>query len=126
MNPLNLAVYVYLMTQITNIYADFKKIEELVARGGLWVAVKYARGGSCVSFTPKKILEYAEFNDTIPVVLTLVKHVLKQLSDEGYLQVDNSRSIVRYQLCNKSKLWDLIKQSSGPEDVLKFLEEVTQ
>ncbi|GAB6943502.1 hypothetical protein JCM14467A_02840 [Vulcanisaeta sp. JCM 14467] len=124
MNPLNPAVYVYLMTQITNIYADFKKIEELVARG-LWVAVKYARG-TCVSFTPKKVLEYAEFNEAIPVVLTLVKHVLKQLSDLGYLQVDSSRSVVRYRLCKDSKLWGLIKQSSGPEDVLKFLEEVTQ
>ncbi|WP_243665762.1 hypothetical protein [Vulcanisaeta sp. JCM 16159] len=79
-----------------------------------------------MSFTPKKILEYAEFNDAIPVVLTLVKHVLKQLSDSGYLQVDSSRSIIRYRLCRDSKLWGLIKQSGGPEDVLKFLEEVTQ
>ncbi|WP_069807691.1 hypothetical protein [Vulcanisaeta thermophila] len=112
------------MTQITNIYADFRKIEELVARG-LWVAVKFARG-SCVSFTPKRVLEYAEFNDVIPVVLTLVKHILKQLSDEGYLQVDSSRSITRYRLCRDSKLWDLIKRSEGPEDVFKFLESVIQ
>ncbi|KUO79482.1 hypothetical protein B7L70_10535 [Vulcanisaeta sp. EB80] len=124
MSPLKPAVHVYLMTQITNIYADFKKIEELVARG-LWVAVKYARG-TCVSFTPKKVLEYAEFNEAIPVVLTLVKHILKQLNDEGYLQMDSSRSIVRYRLCRDSRLWDLIKQSGGPEDVLKFIEEVIE
>ena len=124
MSPLKPAVYVYSMTQITNIYADFKKIEELVARG-LWVAVKYAKG-TCVSFTPKKVLEYAEFNDAIPVVLTLVKHILKQLNDKGYLQVDNSRSIVRYRLCRDSPLWGLIKQSGGPEDVLNFIEKVIE
>nr|KJR71281.1 MAG: hypothetical protein TU36_08825 [Vulcanisaeta sp. AZ3] len=112
------------MTQITNIYADFRKIEELVSRG-LWVAVKYARG-TCVSFTPKKILEYAEFNEAIPVVLTLVKHVLKQLNDKGYLQVDSSRSIIRYKLCRDSKLWEIVKQSAGPEDILKFIEETIE
>jgi hypothetical protein len=107
---------------ITELYSDFKRVEELVARG-LWAAVKYARG-TCVSFTLKKVLEYAEFSETTPVLLTLVKHILRQLNDGGYVEVDDSRSIVRYRLCRDSRLWDLIKQSGGPEDVLRFLEEV--
>ena len=45
------------MSTKTELYKNFQLIEKAVAEG-LWTAVKYARG-SCVSFTPKKVLEYA-------------------------------------------------------------------
>ena len=112
------------MTQLTNIYADFKNIEEIVAKG-LWAAIKYARG-SCVSFTPKKILEYANADSgvTIPVVLTLVKHVLKRLSDMGLLEVDDSRSIVRYRVCKNSRLWEVAKSSNSPDSMFEIVKSV--
>ncbi len=113
------------MTQITNVYTDFRRIEELVARG-LWVAVKNAKG-SCVSFTPKKVLELAEFGeDATPVMLTLVKHVLTRLYEHGLLTIDDSRSVKRFRLCRDSSLWEVIKKSSEPKDVFKFITQFVE
>ena len=109
---------------ITPLHRDFKAVMKITALG-LWVAIKLAKG-NCVSFTSKKVLEYAEINNAIPVVLTLVRHILMQLHDKGYLQVDNSRSVRKYVVCRDSPLWGLIKQSGGPEDVLNFLEKVVE
>ena len=91
----------------------------------MWVAIKYARG-SCVSFTPKKILEYANADNavTIPVVLTLVKHVLRRLSDIGLLEVDESRSIVRYRVCKNSRLWEVAKSSETPDGMFEIVRSV--
>jgi len=111
------------MNQVSNVYTDFKRIEELVVRG-LWRAIRYARG-SCVSFTPKKILEYAEVDEAIPVVLTLVKHVLKQLSDKGYMEVDDSRSIVRFKICRESALWDVFKNREINE-AISFVDSIIE
>jgi len=110
--------------KITDLYRNFRNVLDVVSRG-LWVAVKIAKG-NCVYFTTKKILEYAEYDDAVPVVLTLVRHILMQLKEKNYLWVDESRSVRKYVVCSDSPLWRLIKQSGGPEDVFKFLEEVVE
>jgi len=103
---------------------NFKLVMNVTSRG-IWIAVKLARG-ACVSLTPKKVLEYAEFSDMRPVVLSLVSHILKQLSHKGYLHIDNGKNVTRYMICRDSPLWELIKQSGGPEDVLNFIERVVE
>ena len=108
---------------ITSLHGDFKNILKITAEG-LWALVKYANG-QCVFFTTKKILKYAEYDgDSVsPVTLSLIKHVLMQLIDEGYVQIDDSRKIRRYVLCRNSPLWSVAK-SGGPEDVFAFIEKV--
>jgi len=108
--------------KITDVYRDFKNVMEITARG-LWAMVKYAKG-ACVSFTTRKVLEYAECGSlATPVVLTLVRHILLQLHTNGYLQVDESRSVRKYVLCRNSLLWSIAKNGDGPEDVFAFIEK---
>jgi hypothetical protein len=108
--------------KITDVYKDFRNILDVVSRG-LWAMVKYAKG-ACVSFTTRKVLEYAESEFlATPVILTLVRHILLQLEEKGYLQVDESRSVRKYVVCKDSTLWNIAKNGDGPEDVLLFLEK---
>ena len=108
--------------KITDIYKDFKNVLDVVSRG-LWAMVKYAKG-NCVSFTTRKVLEYAECEFlATPVVLTLVRHVLMQLKEKGYLWVDESRGVRKYVMCRGSLLWDIAKNGDGPEDVFAFIEK---
>lgn len=106
--------------QLTNLYTDFKKIEVLVAEG-LWNAIKYARG-SCVSFTPKKILEYANVDEALPVVLTLVKHILEELVKKNLIEKDSTRSITRYRVCKTSELWRICKEADNLEKIIQLME----
>ncbi len=110
--------------RITPLHGNFKNILKITAEG-LWALVRYA-SGQCVSFTTKKILKYAEYDggSVSPVTLSLIRHVLMQLKEKDYLQIDDSRKTRRYVLCRDSPLWDLIKQSGGPEDVFAFIEKV--
>lgn len=105
-------------------YANFDKITSIVAEG-IWNAIKYARG-TCVSFTPKKVLEYANIKDTLPVVLTLVKHVLEELVKKGLIEKDTSRSITRYRICKTSELWSLCKETENSEKLLKLLKTIIE
>jgi len=108
--------------KITVMYKDFKNVIEITARG-LWAGIKYAKG-ACVSFTTRKVLEYAECEFlATPVVLTLVRHVLMQLKEKGYLWVDESRGVRKYVVCRGSLLWDIAKNGDGPEDVFAFIEK---
>jgi len=108
--------------KITDVYKDFKNVLDVVSRG-LWAMVKYAKG-ACVSFTTKKVLEYAECDFlATPVVLTLVRHTLLQLHEKGYLQIDESRSTRKYIVCKDSTLWHVAKNGDGPEDIYLFLQK---
>jgi len=108
--------------KITNVYKDFRNILDVVSRG-LWAGIKYAKG-NCTSFTTRKVLAYAESEFlATPVVLTLVRHVLMQLKEKGYLQIDESRSVRKYVVCKGSTLWHVAKNGDGPEDVFAFIEK---
>jgi hypothetical protein len=108
--------------KITNVYKDFRNILNVVSRG-LWAGIKYAKG-NCTSFTTRKVLEYAESEFlATPVVLTLVRHILLQLEEKGYLQIDESRSVRKYVVCKGSTLWRVAKNGDGPEDVFAFIEK---
>ena len=110
------------VTGVKDIYRDFKNVLDVVSRG-LWAMVKYAKG-ACVSFTTKKVLEYAECGSlATPVVLTLVRHIFLQLHEKGYLQIDESRSTRKYVVCKDSTLWRVAKNGDGPEDVFAFIEK---
>ena len=107
--------------KITDVYKDFRGILDVVSRG-LWAGIKYAKG-NCISFTTRKVLAYAECEFlATPVVLSLVRHVLMQLKEKGYLQIDESRKTRKYVVCKGSLLWDVAKNGEGPEDVYLFLE----
>jgi hypothetical protein len=56
----------------------------------------------------------------------LVKHVLKQLSDKGYMEIDNTRSVVRFRICRESGLWDVIRKNDDVNEVLNFVESVIE
>ncbi len=101
--------------------ADFHTVLRTVYMG-MEKIVKDARG-SCVSFTPRKVLEFGGVDTTIPVALTLVKHVLEKLVDAGYLDRDDSRAKVRYVLCKNSQLWHQLRR--GDAEAFKLFEEAT-
>jgi len=112
-----------LMDAITH-PTNFKVIKDTVARG-LWVAVKYARG-TCVYLSPSKVLKYAKSPETSnPAVRRLVRYVMDELVKNGYMDfMYTMKKEFIYCIHRNSPLWGLIKQSSGPEDVLNFLEKV--
>ncbi len=104
---------------------NFKVIKDTVARG-LWVSIKYAKG-SCVYLSPSKVLRYAKSPEVSnPVVRRLVRYVMDELVKYGYMDFmyrTTKRELI-YCVHRNSPLWELIKQSGGPEDVLNFLEKV--
>ncbi|MEZ0318459.1 MAG: hypothetical protein ABWK05_00490 [Pyrobaculum sp.] len=101
--------------------SDFKSVLKTVYQGMLKI-VGEARG-SCVSFTPRRVLEFGGVDTTAPVALTLVKHVLEKLVEAGLMQRDDSRARTRYVLCKNSPLWQKLR--GGDSDTLMILEEVT-
>jgi len=112
-----------LMDAITH-PTNFKVIKDTVARG-LWVAVKYARG-TCVYLSPSKVLKYAKSPEASnPAVRRLVRYVMDELVKNGYMDfMYTMKKEFIYCIHRNSPLWELIKQSDGPEDVLNFLEKV--
>ena len=106
---------------------NFNLIKDTVARG-LFIAVKYAKG-SCVYLTPSKVLRYAESPESSnPVVRHLVRYVMDELVEYGYMDFMYRTSKREFIYCvhRNSPLWALIKQSDGPEDILSFLEKVVE
>jgi hypothetical protein len=87
---------------------DFREVTKTVALG-LYKIVSEARG-NCVSFTPRRVLEFAGIDTTAPIALTLVKHVLEGLTAKGLVTRDDSRSKIRYIICrDRSPLWTPLK-----------------
>ncbi len=103
---------------------DFREIERWVSEA-LYRAINGAMG-SCVSFTPKRLLDYVDRSDVIPVVLTLVKHILEELHKHGLIEKDQSRSIVRYRVCRDSPLWSLAKGGQSSDNILKLLVTIVE
>jgi hypothetical protein len=100
---------------------NFNYIKYITARG-LWMLVRYARG-TCVYFSPKRVAESAGVQDT-PMIRHLVRYVLDELAKKEYIYFMRRKQKYMYYINRDSPLWELIKQSSGPEDVLSFLEKV--
>ena len=101
--------------------SDFKSVWKTVYTG-MQKIVGEARG-SCVSFTPRKVLEFGGVDTTAPVALTLVKHILEKLVEAGFMQRDDSRARTRYVLCKNSPLWQKLR--GGDSETLALLEAVT-
>ncbi|AFA40322.1 hypothetical protein Pogu_2295 [Pyrobaculum oguniense TE7] len=101
--------------------SDFKSVLKTVYLG-MQKIVSEARG-SCVSFTPRKVLEFGGVDTTAPVALTLVKHILEKLVEAGYLQRDDSRARTRYILCRYSPLWEKLRNKEA--DALQLMEVAT-
>jgi len=101
--------------------SDFRSVLRTVYVG-MHKIVSEARG-SCVSFTPRKVLEFGGVDTTAPVALTLVKHILEKLVEAGLMQRDDSRARTRYILCKNSPLWTKLR--GGDSDTLKILEDIT-
>ena len=108
----------------TSFYADIKNVISLIARG-MWVLVHYTRG-SCVSFTQKRLMENAGCNDPLPVLMTIVKDIMKKLVEQKLLTIDDTRSLKRYMICKESTLWNVIKRVEGPEEVFEYLTTVVE
>ncbi len=90
---------------------DFKEVVKTVALG-LHKIISDARG-NCVSFTPRRVLEFAGIDTTAPIALTLVKHILEGLTEKGLVVKDDSRSKIRYIICRgRSPLWEPLKEGS--------------
>jgi hypothetical protein len=98
--------------------SDFKTVLKTVYMG-IRKIVGEARG-SCVSFTPRKVLEFGGVDTTAPVALTLVKHILEKLVEAGYMQRDDSRARIRYVLCKNSPLWQRLR--GGDAEALALIE----
>ncbi|KUO84175.1 MAG: hypothetical protein AT709_02285 [Caldivirga sp. MG_3] len=104
--------------------SDFREIEKWVSEA-LYRSINRAMG-TCVSFTPKTLLEYINRENVIPVVLTLVKHILEELYKHGLIEKDQSRSIIRYRVCSNSPLWTLAKDSQDPSKILTLLMTIVE
>ncbi|MGC8597672.1 MAG: hypothetical protein ACP5NY_07145 [Thermocladium sp.] len=114
------------MSSMTS-YTNFRDVTNAVAEA-LWKMVRESRG-SCVSFIPKTLLEHSNSslkNNMLPVLFTLVKHILDNLVKNGLLEKDDSRSIVRYKICRKSELWALCKESDSPEKIAKLIRDLVE
>ncbi len=112
-------------------YEKFSAIVEEVALG-IWKAIKDARG-SCVSFTPRRIVEYAgEKGNIKPIKLTLVKYILEELAKKGILEkADKHYRICRYigdpsNEETKNPLWELCKSVDTPEKVINLLKQLVE
>jgi len=102
---------------------NFNLIKDTVARG-LFIAVKYARS-KCVYITPTKILEIAKSPYAkLPRSKVEVRNILNNLCLHGLAEYVGFRAKSHvYCITEKSPLWDAIKKSDGPEDVLRFIEK---
>ncbi len=120
--------------QRTTSYANFSQVLAQVATG-LWKAIKEARG-NCVSFTPKKILQYAGADEDVkPIKLTLVRYILDELVKKDVLYKDDKRyKICKYivtsdgKICTdeKNPLWELCKAADSPDEVIKVLSQLVE
>ncbi len=112
-------------------YEKFSVIVEEVALG-IWKAIRDARG-TCVSFTPRRLVEYAgEKGNIKPIKLTLVKYVLEELAKKGIIEkVDRHYRICKYvgdpsNEDMKNPLWELCKSAETPESVINLLKQFVE
>jgi hypothetical protein len=58
--------------------------------------------------------------------MTIVKDIMNKLVEQKLLTIDDTRSIKRYMVCKDSRLWNVIKNSGGPEEVFEYLSKVVE
>jgi len=103
------------MTRQVLHYANFAQIIDTVAEA-LAEAVGQSRG-TCLSITPKRILEFANAVPSAPIVFTILKHVLDKLVEAGLARRDVTRARIRYVVCKDSRIWQMAK--AGDVDTLR-------
>ena len=102
---------------------DLMTVKEAVAKG-LFIAVKQAEG-KCVFIFPTRLLTLAGYSHVHkPRAKVATRNILSALCNCGLLEYMGTRS-KRHVYCVRegTPLWDTIKKSNGPEDVLRFIEE---
>ena len=102
---------------------DLMTVKDAVAKG-LYIAVKQAEG-KCVFVFPTRLLELAGYSHASrPRSKVDARNILSALCYYGLLEYVGARSKRQvYCITEKSPLWDAIKKSNGPEDVLRFIEK---
>ena len=102
---------------------DLMTIKDAVAKG-LYIAVKHAEG-KCVFIFPTRLLTLAGYSHVHkPRAKVATRNILSTLCYYGLLEYMGTRSKKQvYCITEKSPLWDAIKKSDGPEDVLRFIEK---
>ena len=98
-------------------------IKDAVAKG-LYIAVKHAEG-KCVFIFPTRLLELAGYSHASqPRSKVVARSILSTLCNCGLLEYVGAKSKRQvYCVREGTPLWDAIKKSKGPEDVLRFIEK---
>ena len=98
-------------------------VKDAVARG-LFIAVKNTEG-KCVFIYPTRLLTLAGYSHAHkPRAKAATRNILSALCNCGLLEYVGTRSKRQvYCVREGTPLWDVIKKSDGPEDVLRFIEK---
>jgi hypothetical protein len=99
-------------------------IKDAVAKG-LFIAVKKAEG-KCVFIYPTRLLTLAGYSHAHkPRAKVATRNILTALCNCGLLEYMGTKSKRQvYCIREGTPLWDIIKKSNGPEDVLRFIEKL--
>ena len=103
--------------------SNLMMIKDAVAKG-LFIAVKNAEG-KCVFVFPTKLLTLAGYTYVHkPRAKVETRNILSVLCNYGLLEYMGARAKRQvYCISEGTPLWDVIKKSNGPEDVLRFIEK---
>lgn len=96
-------------------YANFSQIIDTVAEA-LVEAISQSKG-TCLSITPKRILEFANATPSAPIVFTILKYVLDKLVEANLARKDSTRAKTRYIVCKDSRIWHVAK--AGDVDAVR-------
>ena len=104
--------------------SNLMTVKDAVAKG-LYIAVKKAEG-KCVFIYPTRLLTLAGYSHAHkPRAKVATRNILSALCNCGLLEYMGTRSKRQvYCVREGTPLWDVIKKSDSPEDVLSFLEKV--
>ncbi len=103
--------------------SNLMTVKDAVARG-LFIAVKKAEG-KCVFIFPTRLLTLAGYSHASkPRAKVETRNILHALCNCGLLEYMGTRAKRQiYCVREGTPLWDVIKKSNGPEDVLRLIEK---
>jgi len=103
--------------------SNLMTVKDAVAKG-LFIAVKKAEG-KCVFIFPTRLLTLAGYTYVNkPRAKVATRNILSVLCNYGMLEYMGTKSKRQiYCVREGTPLWDVIKKSNGPEDVLRFIEK---
>ena len=103
--------------------SNLMMVKDAVAKG-LYIAVKKAEG-KCVFVFPTRLLTLAGYTYVHkPRAKVETRNILSVLCNYGLLEYMGTRAKRQiYCIREGTPLWDVIKKSNGPEDVLRFIEK---